>query len=84
VLTADVPGAHEQLGEAAILLDPTNPEAWSQAVIRLRQDTALRDSLITKGKKRALSFTPDDFVQKLLNLFDEFGAYRRTWPSSEK
>jgi glycosyltransferase involved in cell wall biosynthesis len=84
VLAADVPGAHEQLGEAAILLDPTNPEAWSQAVIRLRQDAALRDSLITKGKKRALSFTPDDFVGDLLNLFDEFGAYRRTWPSSEK
>ncbi|HEX4201127.1 MAG TPA: hypothetical protein VHY59_06380, partial [Chthoniobacterales bacterium] len=68
----------------AILLDPTNPEAWSQAVARLRQDAALRDSLITKGKKRALSFAPDDFVGELLNLFAEFGAYRRTWPSSEK
>jgi glycosyltransferase involved in cell wall biosynthesis len=83
VMAADVAGAREQLGEAAILLDPTKPEVWSQAVFRLRQDVDLRDSLIAKGKKRAQSFSPDDFVRELLNLFDEFSACRRTWPSSE-
>ena len=84
VIAADVAGAEQQLGEAAILLDPTKPEAWCQAVVRLLQDVELRESLITKGKKRAQSFTPDDFARELLNLFDEFAAYRRTWTSSEK
>ena len=82
VIAADVAGAREQLGEAGILLDPTKPEAWSQAVVRLRQDVDLLESLITKGKKRAQSFTPDDFARELLSLFDEFIAYRRTWASS--
>jgi glycosyltransferase involved in cell wall biosynthesis len=83
VIAADVPGAREQLGEAAILLDPTNPEPWSQAVVRLRQDTGLRDSLVEKGKKRAATFTPDDFARELFGLFEEFAAYRRTWAWSE-
>jgi hypothetical protein len=49
----------------------------------LRQDAGLRQSLITKGKKRAFGFTPDDCAREMLNLFDEFALYRRTWPTSE-
>jgi glycosyltransferase involved in cell wall biosynthesis len=83
VIAAKIPGAKEQMGDAAILLDPTNPELWSQAVMLLRQDAGLRQSLIIKGKKRALAFTPDDCAREMLNLFDEFALYRRTWPTSE-
>jgi len=83
VIAADVAGAREQMGEAAILLDPTKPEAWSEAVIRVRQDAELRKSLIIRGRKRAESFTSEDFASELLQLFDEFALYRRTWPSSE-
>jgi glycosyltransferase involved in cell wall biosynthesis len=83
VIAAQIPGAKEQMGDAAILLDPTNPELWSQAVMLLRQDAGLRQSLITKGKKRALGFTSDDCAREMLNLFDEFALYRRTWSTSE-
>ena len=83
VIAAQIPGAKEQMGDAAILLDPTNPELWSQAVMQLHRDAGLRQSLITKGKKRAFAFTPDDCAREMLNLFDEFALYRRTWPTSE-
>jgi glycosyltransferase involved in cell wall biosynthesis len=83
VIAAQIPGAKEQMGDAAILLDPTNPALWSQAVMLLRQDAGLRQSLISKGKKRAFGFTPDDCAREMLNLFDEFALYRRTWPTSE-
>jgi len=82
VIAANIPGAEEQMGDAAILLDPTNHELWSQAVCRLRRDPAWRESLIVKGKKRALNSTPDDFARELIKLFDEFAHYRRTWPSA--
>ena len=82
-IAAQIPGAKEQMGDAAILLDPTNPKEWSQAVVRLRQDVDLRKSLIAKGKKQAFSVTPDDCAREMLNLFDEFALYRRTWPSAE-
>jgi glycosyltransferase involved in cell wall biosynthesis len=83
VIAAQIPGAKQQMEDAAILLDPTDPELWSQAVMLLRQDAELRQSLISKGKKRALSFTPDDCALEMLNLFDEFALYRRTWPTSD-
>jgi glycosyltransferase involved in cell wall biosynthesis len=83
VIAAQIPGAKEQMGDAAILLDPTNPALWSQSVMLLRQDASLRQSLINKGKKRAFGFTPDDFAREMLYLFDEFALYRRTWPTSE-
>jgi hypothetical protein len=70
------------MGDAAILLNPINHELWSQAVLRLRRDPALRESLTEKGKKRAFSSTPDDFARALISLFDEFALYRRTWPSA--
>jgi glycosyltransferase involved in cell wall biosynthesis len=83
VIAANIAGAQEQLGDAAILADPLNHALWSQAVLRLRRDPELRESLILKGKKRALSSTPDDFARELIKLFDEFALYRRTWPSGD-
>jgi glycosyltransferase involved in cell wall biosynthesis len=83
VIASNVAGAQEQMGDAALLVDPTKPELWSRAVARLRRDRRLRRSLVAKGKKRALKFTREDFAKELLHLFDEFACYRRTWPSSE-
>jgi glycosyltransferase involved in cell wall biosynthesis len=83
VIASDVAGAKEQMGDAAILVDPKRPELWSQAVLRLRRDWLLRQTLIVKGKKRARKFRQEDFARELLNLFDEFALYRRTWASSE-
>jgi glycosyltransferase involved in cell wall biosynthesis len=57
VIAANIPGAEEQMGDAAILLGPTNHELWSQAVLRLRRDATLRESLTVKGKKRAFNLT---------------------------
>jgi glycosyltransferase involved in cell wall biosynthesis len=57
VIAANIPDAEEQMGDAGILLDPTNHELWSQAVRQLRRDPALRESLIVKGKKRAFNLT---------------------------
>jgi glycosyltransferase involved in cell wall biosynthesis len=82
VIAANIPGAEEQMGDAAILINPTNHELWSQAVLRLQRDATLRESLIVKGKKRAFNSTPDDFARELIKLFDEFALYRRTWPSA--
>jgi glycosyltransferase involved in cell wall biosynthesis len=83
VIASDVAGAKEQMGDAAILVDPKRPELWSQAVVRVRKDWMLRRTLIAKGKKRARKFKQEDFAQELLNLFDEFSLYRRTWASSD-
>jgi len=83
VAAGRIPGAEEQMGDAAILVDPTNHELWSDALISILQDKELRSTLVERGKKRAASFGPIEFARELLRLFDDFALYRRTWPSSE-
>lgn len=46
----------EVAGDAAVLLDPENPEAWTDAILSLR-DPQLRAELVVKGRKRAAEFT---------------------------
>ena len=50
-----IPGAEEQMGDAAILVDPTNHELWSDAVVSILQDKELRSTLVERGKKRAMA-----------------------------
>jgi glycosyltransferase involved in cell wall biosynthesis len=80
VITSNIPGHDDQLGDAAILVDPLRPEEWCEAVLRLRDDTKLRQSLIAAGRERAQLYTADHYVGDLFRLFDEFAAVRRCWP----
>jgi glycosyltransferase involved in cell wall biosynthesis len=83
VIAGRIPGAEEQMGDAAILVDPTDHQGWSDAVVSVLQDREMRATLIGRGQKRASAFGPAEFARELLRLFDEFALYRRTWPSSE-
>ena len=80
MIASAIPGHREQLGDAALLVDPTQPELWAQSILRLRGDDVLRQAQIAKGKARALRYTADDFVCDLFRIFHEFDAYRRCWP----
>ena len=82
VLAEAIAGSEEQFADAALQVDPTQPDAWVEAIQKLRKEPGLRASLITKGKERAARFTSDDFVRGLFQIMDEFAAYRATWPSS--
>ncbi len=81
VIASALSGALEQLADAAILIDPCKPELWAQAILRLRQDDAFKKTCIAKGKDRAARYTADHFVRDLFQIFDEFTAYRRCWPT---
>src|SRR6266566_6512718 len=82
VIAADVPGANEQLGDAAVLVNPAHELEIAQALKSLFHDKAKRESLIRRGKERAHQFTSEDFVKGLFALLDEFEAIRRCWPAS--
>ena len=80
VIAADVPGASEQLGDAAILVDPANELQIAEAIKSVFNDKAKRESLIHLGKERARRFTGSDFAKGLFALLDEFQPIRRCWP----
>ena len=84
VIASDVSGAREQLGDAALLVNPRKPEEFAAAVIRLDADRELRATLIERGRGRARRFTGEDFLRGVLAWLDEFEPMRRCWPSSSR
>ena len=84
VIAADVPGARDQLEDAALLVDARNEEEIALAVKKLYENPELRKELILKGKKRALKWTSENYTMSILELIDQFSKYRRCWSNSEK
>ena len=79
VIASNVNGAEEQLGDAAILVDPSNPEHIGRAILALRADDTLREQLCRRGYARATLWTSANYVNGVFKLFDEFSAVRRNW-----
>jgi len=79
VVASDVSGAREQLGDAALFVDPRNPLEIAAAVKQLYDDESLRRKLIDKGRARAERWTAKDFVRGVFAAFDEFEPVRRCW-----
>jgi glycosyltransferase involved in cell wall biosynthesis len=81
VVAADIPGAREQLGDAALLVDPGSPEAVADALARVIGDETLAADLRTRGRKRAGERTATAFVRCMLSWLDRFAVVRAAWPS---
>lgn len=79
VVAADVPGAHEQLGESALFVNPAKPSEIALACKRIFDDPVLREHLISAGKMRASAWTGQDFVRGVFGILDDFAPVRRTW-----
>lgn len=82
VIASNVPGAQEQLGDAALLVNPTDEEQIALAIKSLYDDPALRQTLVQRGLERAAKWTGDDFVKSVFSILDEFESVRRCWSST--
>ena len=81
VIASAVQGAEEQLGKAALLVNPADASQIAQTIYQLSSDVALRERLIEAGYERAKKWTSLDFVRGIFNILDEFEAIRKCWPS---
>ena len=80
VIASNVSGASEQLGDAAIFVDPRSPDDIASAVVRLRDEAGLRERLLVSGKEIARERSSESFVTGALAFLDDFEAVRRCWP----
>lgn len=71
VIAARVSGAEEQLGQAAVLVNPADPAEIAVAVRGLHSDPRQRQRLIAAGRTRAQAWTTQDFVRGAVQAFDE-------------
>ncbi|HEY6881435.1 MAG TPA: glycosyltransferase, partial [Polyangiales bacterium] len=80
VAAARIPGAAEQLGDAALLFDPHDHEAMADAIYAVIHDTELRRKLVERGRARATRWSTEHFADGLLAWFDRFAVVRELWP----
>lgn len=83
VVAAQVSGADEQLGDAALFFDPKDEVQLATAIKALRDSPDLRERLVERGHARARQWTPSDYALKICDLADEFRAIRRCWSNHE-
>jgi glycosyltransferase involved in cell wall biosynthesis len=57
VLASDIPAHREVLGDAAVLLPPNDPDAWSCSLLRVVEDPGFSTLLGRLGATRAAGFT---------------------------
>lgn len=83
VVYSEVSGAKEQLGNAALIVDPKNPEQIALAIKSLWEDITLRQAIVERGLARASQWTGQDYIKGVFAILDEFSAIRRCWSNTK-
>jgi len=66
VVASNTSSIPEVVGDAALLVPPTQPEAFAEAILRVRNDKDLRRTMIEKGLRQAACFRWDRAAGQLL------------------
>lgn len=79
VVASHVHGSGEQLGKAAVLVDPASERSIAEGIAEVAKNAVLRKTLIERGKKQAVAWTSRDYVNGILKIINEYEPYRRCW-----
>jgi len=79
VITSDIRGIREQVGDAGILVDPRKFKALSEAILKLYKDRSLRESLVINGTKKIKSWTGKDYIENFIKIIGSFSSKRLCW-----
>jgi glycosyltransferase involved in cell wall biosynthesis len=73
VITSDTSSMPEVAGNAAILIDPHDVLAISNAIMLVLSNEKLKNELVLKGLQRAAIFSWKASAQRLLDVYKKFG-----------
>lgn len=74
VVVSNVSSLPEVTGDAAVLVDPMDPEAIADGMFRVLTDGDLRRTLRQKGLARAKEFSWETSVRRVHDIYEEVGA----------
>ena len=77
IVTSNAYGLKELAGDAALLVDPADPQAIAAAVARLFEDDALRAEMAQRAKHRAGLFDWDECASRTLGILEGIARNRR-------
>jgi glycosyltransferase involved in cell wall biosynthesis len=71
VITSDIPGIREQIGDAGLLVNPRSAPDLAQAMLRLWKDETLAAQLAERGRQRLASYSWDSFITGVTAIMTE-------------
>jgi glycosyltransferase involved in cell wall biosynthesis len=71
VVSSNASSLPEVVGDAALLVDPRDPEAWAQAMTRVFEDANLREDLRRRGVLRIKAFSWEQWARDQLRVYQE-------------
>ena len=74
VVANDASCLPEVAGDAALLVNADDAEAFATALRQTLEDESLRQGLIARGLKRAASFRPERCAQQMLEVYEQVGV----------
>jgi glycosyltransferase involved in cell wall biosynthesis len=74
VVTSNVSSLPEVVGDAAVLVDPTDAESIADGLRRVLTDPALAASLVERGLARAAEFSWERSVRQIRAIYGEIAA----------
>jgi glycosyltransferase involved in cell wall biosynthesis len=69
VITSNRSASAEVAQQAAVLVDPSDPTAGREAIIRLLDDSSYRSMLIQAGRERAAGFTWRRYFDRVVEIY---------------
>jgi len=79
VAAARVAGAEEQLENAALFFNPSDPADIARAILTLYHDHELRAELVRRGKVLVSTRSPETYVARICQVLDDLARIRRCW-----
>ncbi len=79
VVTSNVSSLPEVAGDAAVLVDPYDPQAIADGIHRVLTDPALRPGASRKGLARARQFSWETSVRRVREIYREVAAGAERW-----
>ena len=79
VMYSDLPGLRDQVGNAALLMDLTDPKSLASHLIKLREDSELREQLITRGRELVAGNTKEERWAALESVLFRFVVKSACW-----
>ena len=74
VLTSNVSSLPEVMGDAALLVDPYDPEAIADGMQQILSDAPTRERLVNCGRTRASRFSWEESAKRVLTIYRQVAA----------
>ena len=82
VIYSDIPGAKDQLAEAALYCDLTDPLTCANNIYKIYTDPLLKDKLVLKGKKLLGELKDETRISILVTIIDQYKNKINTWQNN--